>query len=821
MANQLTGDFDIVGEAGVQLVNRLVRAMHQNGAKDPGLNLPVVPHQLAADVVNDSAGQTVSGSAFVQVGVRSDPPVLQLVAGAPSDVRIRCPIRALYDPDPGTQPLPEFLLGDVHARYAITLETESGVLGVRATASEDDKEIAFYPDAKQEGASQAQIAAVSGALRRVLRNSLPAFLPLPAEFQGAPPILLGLVDASGKQAVAAPVSLSGSGGDPAAVTRVFAESNEIAIAVGKEFILAPVQAQLDDLKANPPSFPVKLKGYSLATYKTTITTATATWSEGMVVTITIEGTANALGTAKALGFPKVSFSVTVPVQLTFSGGSLSVFAADKPDVKVSVGGYLGDKVEPKADAQLTNRVIEERNKALDQANTLLGQASGQTDRLQTLLRSIDDKAALFLSTAEYDPDGLILRGFVTLSPPKSGRVTFSPLANGKGYTAFESWVPGGWVEGFHWTWFSIANVWGAEPGKIEQRYLYDRFVIEEEGLPVKRAGQGPVLTMGYSQLCLELLGGAGVAKLVPGKSCGVPYHPGPKVYPPKQPVKYPDPAGRIREIGHIDLDGLRDRLATNLLVQRVAGEPLVDVLRRVEASFREAARPDAALTVAFVVPKGSFRQVAGEAARIRRRRSARGNVDVLVVEDIEGGWSSTYDIRATSRTNASRLVDPGGRLVWEHDGVLDQRTLAGAFQEHLRTAPPAGVELVTAGVRAGQVAPHFHFDGVSGGRLTLRWLHGRLVVLVFAEAEAAPSLRALKNLKRLERSAERHRLFPLAVLDGTRRKAAMVRRDLRLGYPVVPDPDGMISGRYGIRCWPTTVVIDRDGQVANVSLGAG
>ncbi|HEU0303800.1 MAG TPA: hypothetical protein VFR32_04390 [Gaiellaceae bacterium] len=159
-----------------------------------------------------------------------------------------------------------------------------------------------------------------------------------------------------------------------------------------------------------------------------------------------------------------------------------------------------------------------------------------------------------------------MRGYPTLSPPKSARVTFSPLANGKGYTAFESWVPGGWVEGFHWTWFSVAKYLTAEPGKIEQCYLYDRFVIEEEGLPVRRAGQGPVLTMGYSQLCLQLIGSGAVAKLVPGASCGVPYHPGPKVYPPKPPVTYPDPAGRIREIGRIDVDGLRDGLGTNLLV---------------------------------------------------------------------------------------------------------------------------------------------------------------------------------------------------------------------------------------------------------------
>src|SRR5262249_23921290 len=126
-----------------------------------------------------------------------------------------------------------------------------------------------------------------------------------------------------------------------------------------------------------------------------------------------------------------------------------------------------------------------------------------------------------------------------------------------------------------------------------------------------------------------------------------------------------------------------------------------------------------------------------------------------------------------------------------------------------------------AGVRASQTAPDFYFDGTSGGRLALRWLRGRLVVLLFAEADATPSRSALRALKRLERAGEQHQLFPIAVLDGANRKAAAaVRRQLGARFPIVPDPQRAIGTRYGISCWPTTVIIDRDGTIARVSMGA-
>src|SRR5262249_52453253 len=155
----------------------------------------------------------------------------------------------------------------------------------------------------------------------------------PDELKEAPPILLGLVDPAGAQAVAFPISLSGSAGNPASVTRVIAGSNEIAIGVAKEFMLKPVQAQLDYLKAHPPSFTVSVDievgvdtplgdvGVEVKTtvgeYSVTIDTATADWSKGMIITIKVEGEA----TTDSI-LPNASFSVTLKLQLTFSQGVL-------------------------------------------------------------------------------------------------------------------------------------------------------------------------------------------------------------------------------------------------------------------------------------------------------------------------------------------------------------------------------------------------------------------------------------------------------------------------------------------------------------------
>jgi hypothetical protein len=56
--------------------------------------------------------------------------------------------------------------------------------------------------------------------------------------------------------------------------------------------------------------------------------------------------------------------------------------------------------------------------------------------------------------------------------------------------------------------------------------------------------------------------------------------------------------------------------------------------------------------------------------------------------------------------------------------------------------------------------------------------------------------------------------------QGFDRVTAAVER-LQVRYPVVQDNDWAIWKRYGIRAWPTAVLVDRRGLVRHVHIGEG
>jgi DNA-binding beta-propeller fold protein YncE len=62
-----------------------------------------------------------------------------------------------------------------------------------------------------------------------------------------------------------------------------------------------------------------------------------------------------------------------------------------------------------------------------------------------------------------------------------------------------------------------------------------------------------------------------------------------------------------------------------------------------------------------------------------------------------------------------------------------------------------------------------------------------------------------------------------ATFGGERGEAALRRAVARLGisHPVVDDPDGDVARRYGVKAWPTVVVVDRAGDVVGSARGEG
>jgi len=48
-----------------------------------------------------------------------------------------------------------------------------------------------------------------------------------------------------------------------------------------------------------------------------------------------------------------------------------------------------------------------------------------------------------------------------------------------------------------------------------------------------------------------------------------------------------------------------------------------------------------------------------------------------------------------------------------------------------------------------------------------------------------------------------------------------IRKRLGLSFLLAQDPNQRMANRYGVRCWPTTIMVDAQGRVEHVQLGIG
>ena len=117
-------------------------------------------------------------------------------------------------------------------------------------------------------------------------------------------------------------------------------------------------------------------------------------------------------------------------------------------------------------------------------------------------------------------------------------------------------------------------------------------------------------------------------------------------------------------------------------------------------------------------------------------------------------------------------------------------------------------------VAEGEPAPDFTATTAEGEPITLSDLRGRPVVLNFWATWCAP---CRVEMPALQGASERYAdsgLIILAVnaMEPADRVSAYMQ-ELGLTFPAVLDPDGAVLDLYGIRVFPTTVVIDAGGRV--------
>lgn len=440
MANQYTGDFDVVAEFGLPGVNRVLAAMHQTGRllhavsgsvddnPPPGTH-PVGP--VLGGVV-DAFGYAIvnqkrigkpnlfPGAAAVtnpilsrldpvvnlgevgialppivpshlagQVQMQLFPPTLDVPDATGTNLALTMNVMARYFPNPNTAPLAEFVRGNLQLTAPVNqIQSKAGgVVEIDFTASEVG--ISFSPTYASTALSADDIAGINLLIRNALATSfLPSSATLPSGVaQVAFKSLLGP-----PKAIAVMVNMSAHAASSSSVNNVFLGADDFAYAASSEFVLASLQPIINNLLSQP--FPdIRFNLNLLITtwhvsYPVTINSASFDLQPGKIV-MSLQGHA---GQSNHSALGPFDFNVTLDFSLAPSGATSSNPAGETAelvpgDVSVSISpgsitGLIGEIVNVFSD-KVKDAVAAARDQALSQTGAY-GTVESMFDTRRTL-----------------------------------------------------------------------------------------------------------------------------------------------------------------------------------------------------------------------------------------------------------------------------------------------------------------------------------------------------------------------------------------------------------------------------------------------------
>ena len=143
----------------------------------------------------------------------------------------------------------------------------------------------------------------------------------------------------------------------------------------------------------------------------------------------------------------------------------------------------------------------------------------------------------------------------------------------------------------------------------------------------------------------------------------------------------------------------------------------------------------------------------------------------------------------------------------------------------LLAVPLAGVlffgvtEKLDRPVRAGEAAPDFALESLTGEPVELTRYRGRVVVLNFWATWCPPCVTEMPSLERLSKLDNNVTVLTVSVdrdLDILRNFVA----EHGLTLPVARDPERSLAARYGTYKYPETYILSPNGQVHDKIVGA-
>ena len=131
----------------------------------------------------------------------------------------------------------------------------------------------------------------------------------------------------------------------------------------------------------------------------------------------------------------------------------------------------------------------------------------------------------------------------------------------------------------------------------------------------------------------------------------------------------------------------------------------------------------------------------------------------------------------------------------------------------------AATSLASSGLE-GQQAPDFALKSSTGDNLRLSEYRGDVVMINFWASWCAPCREEMPLLDEMYDKYKNLGFTILGVnLDENRQDAAKILEQIPVTFPVLFDPKSEISRLYKVTAMPTTILIDRDGNLRAVHKG--
>jgi peroxiredoxin len=121
---------------------------------------------------------------------------------------------------------------------------------------------------------------------------------------------------------------------------------------------------------------------------------------------------------------------------------------------------------------------------------------------------------------------------------------------------------------------------------------------------------------------------------------------------------------------------------------------------------------------------------------------------------------------------------------------------------------------------AGELAPDFVLKSASGKNIRLSELRGQVVMINFWATWCGPCRQELPLMYKIYQRYRDTGFVVLAVnIEEDTAHSAKVAKSMKLGFPVLFDPEKRVSRQYDPPAMPATLIVDKDGRVRYVHLG--